>query len=39
MLYLMLLVAAACMPLGFTFGRTIAHRSRRRIAPMRRMAG
>jgi hypothetical protein len=38
MLYLMLLVAAASTPWGFTFGRTIAHRSRR-IAPMRRMAG
>jgi hypothetical protein len=39
MLYLMLLIAAATMPLGFAFGRTIAHCSRRRIAPMRRALG
>jgi uncharacterized membrane protein YdcZ (DUF606 family) len=38
MLYLALLLAGACMPLGFAFGRRIAQRSYRPIAPMHRTA-
>lgn len=36
MLYVMLLVATACMPLGFAFGRSVGTRRRWSIAPMYR---
>lgn len=36
MFFLTLLIAAASMPLGFTFGRSIGQRSFRPIAPMHR---
>jgi len=39
MFYLMLLITAVCMPLGFSFGRAIGHGRRRAIAPMRRTLG
>ena len=36
MLYLTLIAAAAFMPFGFAFGRSMAQRSCRPIAPMHR---
>jgi hypothetical protein len=36
MFFLTLLIAAASMPLGFAFGRSIGQRSFRPIAPMHR---
>jgi hypothetical protein len=36
MFFLTLLIAAASIPLGFAFGRSLARRSFRPIAPMHR---
>ena len=35
-MFFVALIAAACMPLGFAFGRSLAQRSCRPIAPMHR---